>query len=121
MASVFTHRTLREEVALFLRNKILNGEIKPGEKINEVELSKELNISRGPVREAPRQIEQEGLVDYMPNKGCTVKIMAPDDMSEAYLIMMTLETLAVRVFNGVMRSDTLERLNRWVSPTRTAT
>lgn len=66
MSTGFSYKTLREVVVTILRKRILSGEIEPGERIKELEISKELNISRGPVREALRQIEQEGLVSYSP-------------------------------------------------------
>ena len=52
-----------------LRDKILNEEYTQGQKLNEVALSKELNISRTPIREALKQLELEGLVKSMPTKG----------------------------------------------------
>ncbi len=110
MNSGFSYRTLREEVVIILRKRILSGDIKPGEKIKEVEISRELNISRGPVREALRQIEQEGLVTYSPNKGCTVKTISPSTMSEVYLLRSTLEVLAVRIYSGKMKESTINKL-----------
>lgn len=110
MSSGFSYRTLREVVVQILRKRILSGEIKPGERIKELEISKELNISRGPVREALRQIEQEGLVSYSPNKGCTVKTISPEIMSEVYLIRCALEVLAVKVYSGHMRETTISKL-----------
>lgn len=110
MALDFSHKTLREEVAIYLRKRILSGDIKPGEKINEVEISKELKISRGPVREALRQIEQEGLVLYSPNKGCTVNVLKPANISEVYLIRCTLEVLAVKVYSGMMRAESIVQM-----------
>ena len=55
-------RTLREQLADVLREKILRAEFVPGEKINEKEIAEMYQVSRGPVREALRQIEEEGLV-----------------------------------------------------------
>ena len=112
MSGKLTFTTLREDVATLLRSKILRGEIKPGEKINEVEISKEFAISRGPVREALRQIEQEGLITYRPNKGCTVKTLSPEEMSELYLIRSTLEALAIRVYSADMGGESLNELYR---------
>lgn len=110
MSLGFSYKTLREEVVIILRKRILSGEIKPGERIKELEISKELNISRGPVREALRQIEQEGLVTYSPNKGCTVKTISPSSMSEVYLLRSTLEILAVKIYSGNMKKSTIEKL-----------
>ena len=113
MNNEFTYKTLREEVVIYLRKRILTGEIKPGERINELETSKKLNISRGPVREALRQIEQEGLASYYPNKGCTVKTISPSDMSEVYLLRSTLEILAVKIYSGNMKDSSIEKLEKF--------
>lgn len=110
MSSGFSYKTLREIVVTILRKRILSGEIEPGERIKELEISKELNISRGPVREALRQIEQEGLVSYSPNKGCTVKTISPRVMTEVYLIRSALEILAVKVYSGHMKESTIMKL-----------
>lgn len=56
------YKTLRQEVADEIRRKILKGEFKAGERIKEHEMAQMLGVSRGPVREALRQLEQEGLV-----------------------------------------------------------
>ena len=56
------YRTLRQEVVDEIRQKILTGEFKEGERIKENEIATLFGVSRGPVREALRQIEQEGLV-----------------------------------------------------------
>lgn len=110
MVSDFSHTTLRENVAAYLRNQILSGAFAQGEKINEVEIARQLNISRGPMREALRQIEQEGFVSYLPNKGCTVRSLTPESMAEVYLIRCTLESLAVRVVGGAYSAETIERM-----------
>lgn len=106
----FEYSTLREKVAVELRNSILSGEFKVGEKINEVAVAQKLSISRGPVREALRQIEQEGLVEYFPNRGCTVKTLAQGNIYEFYLIRSTLEILAINMYNGKMSSETIAKL-----------
>lgn len=107
-----SRKTLREQVAEILRKKILNGEIKPGERIIEADVAKAFQISRGPVREALRQIEEEGLVTYESHKGCIVKTMSYEDMQEAYLIRSTLETLAAKMCSGNLPSDLEERMER---------
>lgn len=115
MSTGINYKTLREEVVILIRKRILNREIKPGERIKELELSKELNISRGPVREALRQIEQEGLVEYSPNRGCTVKTISPSTMREIYLLRSTLEILAVKIYLGNMKPSSIEKLKELVN------
>ena len=61
--SKLRYQTLRENVAKVIREKILNKELKPGMRIIEQNLSDELEVSRGPIREALRQLEQEGVVE----------------------------------------------------------
>lgn len=63
------YRTLRENVVDEIRMKIMNREYEPGMRIVEQNLSDELGVSRGPIREALRQLEQEGLVEYVRNVG----------------------------------------------------
>ncbi len=65
--------TLSELVFRKIRSMILNGEILSGEKIHENNISDELNVSRGPVREATRRLSQIGLLEYTAQKGLKVK------------------------------------------------
>lgn len=110
MESRYRIITLREQVNGFIKSRIVNGQIEPGEKINEFEIAEELGISRGPVREALRQIEQEGLVWYEPNKGCTVKKLTVKEMYEMSLLRADLEILAVNVCEGNYSDDTVKEM-----------
>ena len=84
------------EVALyFLREQIIDGKLQPGEKIIENNISEKLNISRGPVRDALKQLAVEGLVDYHLNKGCTVALLSPKDAYEVFFLRGSLEKLAL--------------------------
>ena len=78
------YRTLRENVLDEIRMKILRGELVPGERIVEQELASEFGVSRGPVREALRQLEEEGLVEYARNAGCSVRQIGLEDIYEIY-------------------------------------
>ena len=64
------YKTLRQEVVDEIRQRILTGDFQAGERIKENEMAQQLGVSRGPVREALRQLEQEGLVQYERNVGC---------------------------------------------------
>lgn len=109
-----SYRTLREQIVDILRRQIFNGSIKPGEKIIESELAEAFSVSRGPIREALRQIEQEGLVEYSPHKGCTVRTLTHDNIKEVYLIRSNLECLAVKMYGGKMSQEGIETLEELV-------
>ena len=89
------------DIALnYLREQIINGQLQPGEKIIENNISEQLNISRGPVREALKQLAIEGLVDYQTNKGCTVALLSPRDAYEVFFMRGSLEKLALENSGG---------------------
>lgn len=96
-----TYQTLRENVVDVIRMKIFNHELAPGMRIIEQDISDELGVSRGPIREALRQLEQEGLVEYVRNVGCSVKNITLEDIYEIYLLRATYEILAVKLCRGV--------------------
>ena len=84
------------EIALtYLREQIIDGNLQPGEKLVENSISEKLNLSRGPVRDALKQLAVEGLVDYQPNKGCTVALLSPRDAYEVFFLRGSLEKLAL--------------------------
>ena len=106
------YRTLRENVADEIRMKLLNGDMKPGDKIIEQELASEFGISRGPVREALRQLEQEGMVEYSRNVGCSVKHIGMDDVYEIYYMRANYEMMAVRLHNAPFPRETIEKMEQ---------
>jgi DNA-binding GntR family transcriptional regulator len=88
--------SLRSKVFNQLQNDILNGLYQPGESLIETKLSEEMGVSRTPIREAIRQLELEGLVQSIPNKGAIVKGISPQDIEDIYTIRMLIEGLAAR-------------------------
>ena len=104
------YKTIWEEVAIDLKNRILIGDIKQGERIKETEIAEQFGISRGPIREAFRQLEKEGLIEYSSRKGCTVKTISAKDASEYYLLRANLENFAVRMVRGRFSEDTILRM-----------
>mgnify|MGYP001534443142 CR=1 FL=1 len=69
-----------------LREQIINGTLVPQEKLVEAEIAQQFGTSRGPVRDALKQLAMEGMVDYQPNKGCSVALLSPEDAYELSLI-----------------------------------
>ena len=93
--SAVTRNSYSEKALLYLREQIINGNLHPQEKLIESDIAQALGISRGPVRDALKQLAVEGLVDYQPNKGCTVALISPRDAYEVFFLRGNLEKLAL--------------------------
>ena len=87
---------LRDVVFNTLRQAILKGELKPGERLMEIQLANKLGVSRTPVREAIRKLELEGLVLMVPRKGAEVAEITRQDMEDVLEVRTALEELAVK-------------------------
>ncbi|MCY3573650.1 MAG: GntR family transcriptional regulator [Chloroflexi bacterium] len=72
MTTIEIYRTLPEQIAARLRQEVLSNKLKPGDPLREADLSQRFGVSRGPVREAFRQLTQQGLLVLEPNKGARV-------------------------------------------------
>lgn len=91
------HSPLTEQVVLALRERILSGEMAPGERLVEGKLSEELGVSRMPVREALRELAAEGLVSIEPRRGASVTSFSPQQMRELVEVRATLEGLNAKL------------------------
>jgi DNA-binding GntR family transcriptional regulator len=78
-----------------LRRRILTGDFKPGQKINESEIAARLGISRSPIREAFRVLEREGLIITLPRKGSHITDISPQDVEELFELRELLECHAI--------------------------
>lgn len=88
--------TLRGRVYNSIREKILSGYYKENEELKETAVAAELGVSRTPVREALRQLELEGLVSIIPNKGAYVTGITKKDIHDIYIIRSYLEGLCAK-------------------------
>ena len=104
------YRTLRENIADIIRKRIIYQELEPGQKIVEQDLAKEFKTSRAPIREALRQLENEGLIEYVRNAGCSVKEITLEESFEIYLMRANYETMAVKLMGGNVPEDTICRM-----------
>ncbi len=86
--------TLRERIVAFVKDSIINGRLKPGERVPEHEIAENFGISRTPIREAFRQLESEGFITVIPRKGAVVSPITAKDVSEFYAIKSLLEGYA---------------------------
>ncbi len=87
--------SLTDNIAGVIRARILKGEYKIGEKIKETHVAEELSVSRTPIRKAFKQLEEEGLIEYVPNKGCFAKGFTKRDIEDVYAVRKVLEELTV--------------------------
>ena len=88
----------RQQVLDGLRQAIISGHLAPGQRLTERELTERMGVSRTVVREALRQLESEGLVAIIPNKGPVVRDLSLPEARELYAIRAVLEGLAARLF-----------------------
>lgn len=88
---------LRDVVFHTLRQAILKGELKPGERLMEIQLAKKLGVSRTPIREAIRKLELEGLVLMIPRKGAEVAEITEKNLRDVLEVREALEKLAVQL------------------------
>jgi len=97
-----------------LEESILSGRIKPGESLIELKLSEQLGVSRTPVREAIRMLEQKGLVQIIPNKGAVVLGISEKDLEDIYTIRMYIEGLASRLAAANITDEQILELSELV-------
>jgi DNA-binding GntR family transcriptional regulator len=96
LVSVDKRRPLAEWVSAQLREAILNGSLKPGERIRQEAVATQYGTSRIPVREALRQLASEGLVSLVPDVGARVARLDLNELDEIYKLREQLEPLTIR-------------------------
>lgn len=100
----------REEICDYIKESILNGELKPGDRIVETRCAKELGVSQSPVREAIRELEIIGLVENIPFQGCYVKEHTIKDVRDSYKVRISLETLGIKYAAECITDDQLKEI-----------
>ena len=88
---------LRDVVFNTLRQAILRGELKPGERLMEIQLANKLGVSRTPIREAIRKLELEGLVLMIPRRGAEVAEITEQNLRDVLEVREALEELSVKL------------------------
>jgi DNA-binding GntR family transcriptional regulator len=111
---------LRHEVLEALRASIVNGRLAPGARLIERELISMMGVSRTVIREALRQLEAEGLVDVVPNRGAIVRELTVEEARDLYAIRALLEGLAARMFVEKASADEIAALGRELKGTAAA-
>lgn len=111
---------LRRNVVDALRNAIIEGRLAPGARLVERELIQMTGVSRTVIREALRQLESEGLIDIIANKGPIVRKLTLEEAKDLYLIRSVLEGLAARMFVASATDADVARLKRALEATAAA-
>ena len=88
------YRSLTQIISGVIRKNIYEGVYKPGDRLNILDLAQEFGASSIPVREALRNLEAEGLVDFRPNRGVVIRELSADEVRELFLMRLPLEILA---------------------------
>ena len=101
---------LRDVVFHTLRQAILRGELKPGERLMEIKLANKLGVSRTPIREAIRKLELEGLVLIIPRRGAEVAQITEKSLRDVLEVRRSLEALAVQLACERMQAQGLQDL-----------
>jgi DNA-binding GntR family transcriptional regulator len=103
-------RVLRQEVCDELRQAILAGDLAPGTRVLEVQIATSMGVSRAPVREALRQLEQEGLIEFYPHRGAVVVGVPEDEIDVIYQLRATIEEEAISRVCANATPEAIERL-----------
>lgn len=92
-----TRRTLHDEVLERVRDMIIEGQLAPGQRINEGLIGTQLGVSRTPLREAIKTLASEGLVEILPAKGAVVRKFSARDLADILEVIKSLEQLGGRI------------------------
>lgn len=104
------YKPLREVIFDTLREAIIAGELKPGERLMEVKLAEKMGVSRTPVREAIRKLELEGLVEMLPRKGAHVAELSVKDIMDVLEVRATLDGLATALAAERITDEEIKKL-----------
>ncbi|MEO8393315.1 MAG: GntR family transcriptional regulator [Chloroflexota bacterium] len=107
-----THSTLNQKAYMRLREMILNGSIARGEQIDERRLAAELDVSRTPLREAIGQLVTEGIIEYRPYKGTSVRTFTAKQVNDLYQVRKALEALAIRLAIPKLSQEHIEKIRQ---------
>ncbi len=106
------HKPLRDLVYEEMRIQIMNGKIRPGTRLMEVELAEEIGVSRTPVREAIRKLEKEGLVVIEQRRGAYVSKISEKEMYEILEVRQQMEGMAAYLAASRMNREQLDKLKK---------
>lgn len=118
VSPVQPYRPLYEDAYDALREAILTGRLAPGDRLVEAELARQMAISRAPIREAVRKLEQDGLVAYRPRRGTVVVRLSREEVLDTYYLRAHLEGYVARLAATRMTSKDLDELDTLIEQMR---
>lgn len=95
--------TLKQNITELLTEAIFSGKLKPGERLNESQLSREFHVSRAPIREALQHLQEQGLVMNSPRRGMFVVYLEDEDVQKINSVRLILEAEALRLARSKMK------------------
>jgi len=108
------YELLSQKVYRILKTEIVKRYLKPGTKLLEVKIAKQMGVSRTPIREAIRELAAEGFVKIIPNQGVIVSIASIEDTQEVLQIRSVLEGLAARLATKVINGEEIKELEKYI-------
>ena len=110
MRKIKTVRNLRSEVYKIIKEGITSQRLLAGAPLKELDLSRQLGVSRTPIREALNQLSKEGIVDFYPRKGAFVRHWTKEGVTEVLILREVLEGLAARLATQKLSEESIQRL-----------
>ena len=114
-APIQRSKSLHEQVYQAVRVSILSGQLRPGERLVETQLAQQLQVSRTPLREALRKLQQEGLLTAEGGGGLRVATLSVQDAVELYDCRLALEGFAIAAACQQATTDQLTAMETWVT------
>jgi len=110
IAANFKPSTLRDSISELIRDAILSGKLRPGDRLNESALARQLQASRAPIREALQQLQEQGLVVNQPRRGMFVVSLDEEELQKINSLRLVLEAEALRLCRARATPQDLRRL-----------
>jgi len=107
------YELLSQKVYRALKTEIIKGSLKPGTKLSEGKIAKQMEVSRTPIREALRELAAEGFVKISPNQGVVVSNASVEDVQEVLQIRGVLEGLAARLATKTINEEEIKELEKY--------
>ena len=120
MKKTVVRQSLKDQVKSILIDRMIDGDLAPGDRIKDIQVAKELGTSQAPVREAIRCLETLGYVEHIPHVGAMVKTFNKDEIEEAYQVREALELHSTALI-GELQDDLARELDEQLALMKAAT